>query len=84
MNWNIVSLEKTSLISHQGLLLPENLEELAQGPHNVVGIHPGPPGHVVVIDQPIHIKEGSSHLLRASGMNLGLNRAWQSLPKPIF
>ena len=39
---------------------------------------------LVGIDQPLHTKEGSSHLLRASGMNLGLNRAWQSLPKPLF
>ena len=84
MNWNIVSLEKTSLISHQGLLLPENLEELAQGPHNVVGIHPGPPGHVVGVDQPRRLKEGNNHLLRVGGMNLGLDGAWQSLSRPLF
>ena len=85
MNWSIFTEEKPFLLSHQGLLLPEVLlEELAQGPHNVVGIHHGPPGQVVGVDQHLHIKEGSSHQLRASGMNLGLNRTCQSLIKPLF
>ena len=75
---------KTLLLSHHGPPLPENLEELAQGPHNVVGIHHGPPGHVVGGDQPLRIKEGSSHLLGGGGMNLGLDWAWQSLPESLY
>ena len=70
MNWSIVPVEKTFLVSHQGLLLTKNLEELAQGPQNVVDIHPDPPGHVVGVDQPLRLKEDNSHLLRVGGMNL--------------
>ena len=85
MNWSIFTEEKPFLLSHQGLLLPEVLlEELAQGPHNVVGIHHGPPGHVFGGDQPLRIKEGSSHLLGGGGMNLGLDWAWQSLPESLY
>ena len=76
MNWSIFTEEKPFLLSHQGLLLPEVLlEELAQGPHNVVGIHHGPPGQVVGVDQPLCIKLGNNHLLRVGGMNLGLEGA---------
>ena len=84
MNQSIVPVEKPLLLSHHGPLLPENLVELAQGPHDVVGIHSGPPGHVVGVNQPLRIKEGKNHLLGAGGMNFGLDRAWQSLPKPLL
>jgi len=56
-------------------ILFENLHEPAQGSHDTVGTDPGPPGHVVFINQALAVNEGLHHQLGPGGGDLGLDWA---------
>ena len=84
VNWSIVQKEKTLSCRRYGPFLLENLYELAQGLHNVVCVHHGPPGHEVGVDEALVEEEGEDHLFGPGQMELGLDRPRQALLQPLF
>jgi hypothetical protein len=65
-------IKKPLSLSHYWPLLPENLHQLAQGFHDVVGIHCGPLGHIIGVDDPFGIEKCQHHLLGPAGLDLGM------------
>ncbi len=74
VHWGIFPKEPP-VHSHHWPLLLENFQELAQGIHDVVGVHRCPPGHVVGADEALGVEEGQDHLLAPAGLHLGLGGA---------
>jgi hypothetical protein len=79
VHWGIVPMEPPN---NQPFLL-ENLHGLAQGIHDLVGVHHGPPGHVVGVDEAFRVKEGQDHLLSPLNLDLGLDGARLALFQPL-
>jgi hypothetical protein len=65
-------------------LLLENILELTQGFHDVVGIHHSPPRDVVSADDVLRAEEGQDHLLAPAGVPLGLDGARWALSQPLL
>jgi hypothetical protein len=81
---SIAPVEKSLLGHHFQLLLPQMLQEGAQGLHNVVCVDLRPHGDIVSVDKAPTIKEGKQHLLGAASLDLNLMGPGFSLLNPLF
>ena len=65
-------------------LLLEIEQELAQGLQDVAGVHHGPLGHAVGVDEDLLIEEWHHHLLAPDVKDLGLPRGCLGFLKNCF
>ena len=83
-DWSIVPMEKSLYRLRYVPYLLKILHKLAQSLHNEVGIHCGPPGPEVGVDEALVVEEDKDHLFGLAQMDLGLEWPRQALLKPIF
>ncbi len=57
---------------------------LFQGIHYVVGVHRGPPGHVVGVDRLLEPKKVKTYLLAPAGLHLDLDEARLALSRSLL
>jgi hypothetical protein len=84
VNRRIVPMKPPVPGRHLRPLLPEYLQELAQGLHDVVGVHCGAFELVVGLDEALRIEEGQDHLFGHGRMDFGIYRSRLTLHKPLL